>query len=401
MKINVKGENVRTIGRSCSKMYFYKLRIEALNIMEYKGVLETTIKETYPKYLQEKVKKKLEANHIASSTDDLFTSSGESTKLSEQSLTQQLITVLNEKPEETISCIQDLEYFNSYKYSTLFNLNNYNETLLERMIENNLILRYDEGQCDFCTDFQGSDSIKPTFRVINEELVCLKFSNQVTGYLPISDNNSRTIKYPIMVLIHKSLNTVEIRLDKIKGFLKNGDEFFYKKQITFIKEWLESYLKLEINPVNLPPVIEFMRPKLTGNGEVKVTAQAMDLATGAKAILDTGVNDEFVLPLLGELKNLIQENFDLFDSNEQTQQIKVLLNNFILETEETALLPWISLTWTNEIKSKAVKVKFSFNPEYTLLQYYGNNAEMERMNNVTKYIIDNQTEYLKQQVNSE
>lgn len=369
--------------------------------MEYKAVLETTIKETYPKYLQEKVKKKLEANQVVSLIDDLFTSSGESTKLSERSVTNQLITVLNERPEDTISCMEDLEYFNSYKYATLFNLVNYNEAFLERMIESNLILRYDEGQYDLCTDFQGSDQIKPTFRVINESLVCLKFSNQVTGYLPISDSNRRTIKYPILVLIHKSLNTVEIRLDKIKGFLKNGDDFFYKKQITLIKEWLENYLKLEINPVNLPPVIEFTRPKLTGIGEVKVTAQAMDLATGAKAILDTGVNDEFVLPLLGELKNLIQDNVELFDFNEQSQQIKLLLNNFILETEETALLPWISLTWTNEIKSKAVKVKFFFNPEYTLLQYYGNNAEMERMNNVTKYIIDNQTEYLKQEVNPE
>jgi hypothetical protein len=160
-------------------------------------------------------------------------------------------------------------------------------------------------------------------------------------------------------------------------------------------------VKIEADPINLPPVIKSMRKSLSEDGEVKIAAQQMDLATGSKAVLDTGINDDFVLPLLGELKLLIDDNTVLFESNDKTKEIKKLIENFIYETEESASLPWISLTWTNEVKSKAVKVKFSFNPEYTLLYYYGSNAEMERMNNVTKYLIDNRREYLKKEAESE
>lgn len=363
--------------------------------MEYSKVMEMTIKETYPKYLQEKIKKVLEAKNVLSTTEDLFTNSGQAELVSDNSLIQQIISVLKSKTSETIKCIEDLEYFKSYKYTTLFSMSNFNNDYLKKMIENGQIISYDEGKQDISSDFHEIDAIiKPTYRKIDNEFFCLKFSNKITGFLPIGET---TIKYPILAIFNETLNTLEIRIDKIKGFLKNGDDYFYLKQITFIKEWLIRNLKIDLNPVNLPPVIEFMRPNLTGEGEVKVTAQAMDLASGSKAILDTGVSDEFVLPLLGELKILIQDNADLFESNKQTQEIKSLLDNFILETEETAQLPWISLTWTNEIKSKAVKVKFSFSSEYTLLQYYGNNAEMERMNNVTKYLIENQREYLRQE----
>jgi len=141
-------------------------------------------------------------------------------------------------------------------------------------------------------------------------------------------------------------------------------------------------------------------------------------------MLDTGDNDEDVLPLLGELKELLKSNRELFEASpqvtekldnynemaihsreikelmtineeliEQNIQIKELLDNFILETESASDLPWISLSWKHESKSKALKVKFSFNymqKEYSLLQYYFNNkTEMERMNYVTRYLIEN------------
>lgn len=366
--------------------------------MNYLDILQSTIESTYPKYLQQKVKKMLESRNIVSPDEDLFTTSGQSVAFQdEDTLVWQLKSVLESKPDDTIKCIEDLEYYNPYKYAVLFSLNNYNEDLVHKLVESDQILKFPEAN-DTCTDFSLDEPVKPTLRIINDSLICLKFSNKITGYLPVRENNVRVIKYTLLILIHKNLNTLEIRLDKIKGFFKNGDEFFYTKQINFVREWLVNNLNIDLDPINLPPVIEFIRPKLTGDGEVKVTAQAMDLATGAKAILDTGINDDFVLPLLGELKMLLADNTVLFDSNEKTKEIKVLIENFIFETEETASLPWISLTWTNEVKSKAIKVKFSFNPEYTLLYYYGNNAEMERMNNVTKYLIDNRTEYLSGQI---
>jgi hypothetical protein len=370
-------------------------------LVSYNNLLKTTIEMTYPKYLQDKLKKILEGKSIISSTDNLFTLTDTAAKVSDSdTLLHQLLDALEKQPDATIAALEDMEYFNPYKYATLFTYENYNDEILDKMIDNQLVIRYDEKQCDVCCDITNSGlTIKPTYRKISEDIDCLKFNIELKGFIPLTENGTRLIKYPILALIHKNLNTVEIRLDKVKGLFKNNDEYFYTKQMSYVRDWIVQYLKLEIEAVNLPPVIEFLIPKLNENDQnvVKVAAQAMNLAKGLKAILDTGISDEFVLPLLGELKNLIKDNVDLFKSNDKTMEINELLENFILETEESASLPWISLAWTHEKKSKAVKVKFSFNSEFTLLQYYGNNAEMERMNNVTKYLIDNQNEYLRQE----
>lgn len=376
-----------------------------LELQEYRAVLVETISETYPKYLQEKVVKKLEANNIISTSNDLLSEAAISLDVSNQPFFDQIRNAVEQNPDDTIRVIEELEYEYSYKYAVLFNHNSDNiEAKLTELVEGNLVnnLTSEDFTFDYCSDNSESPRVIPTYKMINEEIDCLKFSKKVIGFLPVSGDNQRVVKYPIVVLLYKTEKVLEIRFDKIKGFLKNGDEFFYIKQIQWVSAWLQSKLDLELVAMNLAPIIEYTIPKENNDetSEVVVTAQAMNLASGSKAVLDTGVNDQFVLPLLGELKNLIRDNEELFNTNDETKEIKSKLTTFIFETEESSHLPWISLTWKNETKSKAVKVKFSFNylgQEYSLLQYYGNNAEMERMNNVTKYLIENQREYLNQE----
>ncbi|MCW1927364.1 hypothetical protein [Bhargavaea beijingensis] len=371
---------------------------------EYKSMITETINEIYPKYLQKKVIKKLEANNIISTTKDLLSEAEVTIDTSEEGEFEKIKKAI-EQNDDSLTLIENLEYENSYKYAALFDCDTEDlHEQLESAIKGKFILDANDESFshDLCSSFSEEEKIIPTYKLING-IYCLKFSNKLTGYLPMSGDNRRIVKYPIIVLLYKDVNTLEIRLDKIKGFLKNGDEYFYLKQFQYVVEWLKENLNLNIEAMNLAPVIDFIINPLESEdqtSEVVVTAQAMNLATGSKAILDTGVNDQFILPLLGELKNLIRDNGELFNSNEETKEIKGKLDTFIFETEETAHLPWISLTWKNENKSKAVKVKFSFNylgQEFSLLQYYGNNAEMERMNNVTKYIIENKRKYLSQE----
>jgi hypothetical protein len=366
--------------------------------MIYKDIIKTTLASTYPKYSQEKVKKRLEQNSVISSSGSLF---GDTVVVApDASLLTQLNTVFDANPDELIRHVEDLEYFHTYKYATLFDLVNYDISVIEALIERGSIISYESNANDQCTRFSDEMvGVSPTYRKLNDSIDCLKFSNEITGYLPIRDDNQRIIKYPILVLIHKELNAVEIRLDKTKGYFRsgNGDDNFYTKQIAYVESWLGQNLGWDLSPINLAPVIEFIKPRLQRNGDIRVSAQAMDLATGSKAILDTGINDEFVLPLLGELQYLIADNLQLFESNEETKSIKELIENFIMETERTSNMPWLSLTWTHEVKARAVKVKFSFLPVYTLLNYYGSNAEMERMNDVTKYLIENRTDYLNEE----
>lgn len=367
----------------------------------------TTINELYPKYLMKRVIKKLESNCLISNEDDLFSNSSLAVNISDVSKKDdkdldekntpflKIERAVTEKVE-CINVIEEMEYELPYKYAVLFALNKPLDDNINNLIENGIIKNFDDKtfEGDICTNFDFLEHIKPTFKSISENVDALKFSHLVTGYLPTEGNNKRIIKYPIIVLIHKKLNVLEVRFDHIKGLFKNGDEYFYVKEVKKVLDWIESYLNGDLIPLDLQPTVEYVSKK--DSTEVNVAAQAMNLKAGSKAVLDTGVNDEYVLPLLGELKQLIKENEELFNTNKKTMEILNILENFIFETEETSDLPWISLSWPNAKKSKTLKVKFSFNykgQDYDLLQYYGSNAEMERMNYVTQYLIENKREY--------
>lgn len=371
----------------------------------YKELMLATIKETYTKYLKEKILKTLESQYLISRDNNLFSESSGTVIIDNDNISEyEKIEFALNKNDDCIKVIEDLEYDIPYKYSTLFESPNSIEEKLKMLIEKGLII--DSSNDNFtngiCSVFDLSDIIKPTYKIINDDIIALKFNQIITGFLPIEGDNKRKIKYPIVLLFHKSINIIEIRIDKIKGFLKNGDDYFYVKQIQYVHQWFESNFNLTLQPLNLQPIIDHISRK--ESAEVSVSAQQMNLASGSKATLDTGVNDELVLPLLGELKNFLKDNDELFKSNDKTLEILEKLNNFIIETEDTADLPWISLTWPNEKKSKIIKVKFSFNyngQPYDLLQYYRSNAEMEGMNNVTRYLIENKREYESQNITSQ
>ena len=43
-----------------------------------------------------------------------------------------------------------------------------------------------------------------------------------------------------------------------------------------------------------------------------VSAQSMNINSGAKATLDSSSSKDIILPILGEIKNLLEENVELF-----------------------------------------------------------------------------------------
>lgn len=364
----------------------------------YVNLVLETINETYPKYQQQRVIKSLVSNCFLSEKHDLLSNANISVTVTEKNDTEpielQKINKVIKENNRAIQVIEDLEYEHSFKYSTLFEISEFPSEAIDELISKGLILEYgnEDFSHDHCSFFDELDKIKPTYKKF-DSIVTLKFNRKVTGYSPANGEKKET-KYPILVLFFKEENIIEIRFDTIKGYFKKGDDYFYIRQIETVVEWLEKNLLIELAPLNLAPIVDYISNKDTG--EVDVAAQAMNLITGSKVVLDTGVDDVVILPLLGELKLFINENEELFKSNKETMEIYEKLTNFIFETEETSNLPWISLRWRHETKSKHIKVKFSFNfkgQDYDVLQYYSNNAEMERMNYVTRYLINNKNEY--------
>ena len=126
----------------------------------------------------------------------------------------------------------------------------------------------------------------------------------------------------------------------------------------------------------------------------KKIAQYMKINTGQYAQLEVGNNQEYILPFIGELKNIL---LDYQDELEKVPALKDTLDQFMFEKEEMSDYPWIELLWDNDIKTRSIHVKFIFNymnKDYGLIQHYYNNVlvGMERMNYVVDYIASNRTD---------
>lgn len=300
---------------------------------------------------------------------------------------------LNNKVDEVISVIQEWEYDSPYSYSVLFEIKGeWKDTLLAAIDEKMINCIEDE---NFKHDLFSSTIMDcvPSYKKIRN-IDILKFSLHLIGYLPQETDNRRDIVYPIICLLNNETNILEIRYEKAKGYISNQEDGFYIKKIKEVQNKLEDLLGIELLAVNLSPIVKFIKGTLNDveETEVAVSAQALEYHTGSKAILDTGNNDNMILPLIGNLKDILSNYEDLFSANDETKQIRDLLEEIILEAEFLSDHPWITLAWKNEVKSKILKVKFLFNyhgQDFSVLQYYGNNADSERMSYVTQFIFDN------------
>ena len=110
--------------------------------------------------------------------------------------------------------------------------------------------------------------------------------------------------------------------------------------------------------------------------------------------MDVGNNQEYILPFIGELRSLLNDNQAEL---EKVPDFREALEQFMFEMEEMSDYPWIELLWENEIKTRSNRVKFVFNymnKSYCLIQYYYSNVliGMERMNYVIEYIVNHRND---------
>ncbi|MCF8890657.1 hypothetical protein [Priestia megaterium] len=355
---------------------------------DYQEQLKSTVQEMYPKYAQRKLLKDLELLKVVNLKKNRPSTDENILDLSTVEEQEQLTTGLLRKREVTRH-IEKEEFLKSYKYAALFNVSNIEEDTFIQLQEAGKIHNFFSKDYSHDVIYDGITykDIKPT-KYSMGNVIILKFSKLLTGYIP-GTGVKKQIKYPILAVYLKHLGILEVRLDQVRTYFQE-DEFFYDKQITFVLKWFKENIDCDIENINLPPIIEYIGKK--DQDEVNVHAQAMSLKSGGKAVLETGLNENYILPLLGELKELIKSNEELF---EESPEIKMLLDKFISETESTADLPWISLIWKGKNKTKGNIVKFKhnyMNQGYTLLQYYGLQTDMEKMDNVTEYIINNKNE---------
>lgn len=230
----------------------------------------------------------------------------------------------------------------------------------------------------------------------------LKFTFLLDG-IKIRNQKSRAVKTTYSVTVKfweikdENKRFVEIDADNVASYFRLDKTNFFEEMIDMVYEYLQTEFSLVLIPIDLMHTLEEIKDK-EKKGELhnlpKASAQKMVLSSGSQAILDSNDAETIILPILGELKKLIEENEELFSN---CLDAKILIENFIRDTEVTADLPWITFTWDNVIKSKKIQVKFVLSEyPYTLLNYYSHSKGRSGMDDVVESLLQ---EYCNKQNN--
>lgn len=75
----------------------------------------------------------------------------------------------------------------------------------------------------------------------------------------------------------------------------------------------------------------------------------MNINGGAKATLDSTSSQVLILPILDEIKNLLEDNSELFKESQEGYKI---LNDYIDELEKESELPWVTLSFNKKNSSQ-------------------------------------------------
>lgn len=276
---------------------------------------------------------------------------------------------------ESFGILEEWEYVRDYRYSVIFTTENFNSGL-------DAAAQFTSFERKCFPFYSGIES--PVFWNYNEDIAFLKFNRVFDAIAPNTDEEVR-IRYPIIATFHKNAKLIEIRFDTLRTVFIEGPDDFYIELIASIQHFFNRELNCELTPLDLDFLITTGQ---SGYGGVRLVAQSMRMANGTCAELDSGKNEQYLLPFVGELSDFLVRFEDSFN---RVPDLKHAFEDFIDEKNTMSYYPWITLLWENGCKTKASKVKFTFNycqKDYCLMQHYFSSTlvGMERMNNVVGFI---------------
>jgi len=276
--------------------------------------------------------------------------------------------------DKAIELYEKEQFFDCYKYSAIFSFNNLEQII--RTIEN-------IPDCKFSNDIVIYDTLKNPKKILIDDKIAIKFNKKYTAVHP-QTREEMFLDYPILIIIHKKEKIVEIRLNSISDFfIEKRTQLVYAEIIKELIEYMEKNWKIEVQPLE----IGFIRGEIKENQNIKIIEQSMNMSEGSKAQLSVGNSKNYVLPFIGEMKEMI-EHESVFKKN---PEVKEILENFIKRKEELTDYPWIKIEIIGNTKSQNINEKLNFNymnQGYCLIQHYHNPTVegMERMNDVIKHI---------------
>ena len=279
------------------------------------------------------------------------------------------------------------EFIKLYKYSLpLFYRSDSKETIEKMLIQ---IGAKEFNPDKFIPEFILSTSLKEATPLYwkNDGDLFIKFVLQKT-YVQPDTFDQIDYRYPIIIYLNTENSILDIRYDSTR-YNSNSvvSSAAYEMIVTECMDWIKNNLQIDLFTCDHTDIIQIINDKQNEN--VKIYKQMMQMSTGASAELTASENTDYVLPFIGELRELIDENEEIFNKADDVKQI---LLQYLADKEATASYPYIYVKWVRPVESQSyiVKVTFDyFSRKYTLLQHITGNCKdlgMERMNDAIKYL---------------
>lgn len=291
--------------------------------------------------------------------------------------------------------IEQWEFEKSYKYSVLFDMPSFSKALIESMVEKKEIIQYESLGESYETLHSEINSLTVPVVCFYDRYAIIKFSIKLKAINV--DGLEVKNRYPICAVFYYDEKVLEIRFDSIKNEF-GVDKFNY---VDSVQEWFDKKTNQNLHAIDCQ---EFIGPIVSGkqqvidefNDNLYVIEQDMILNTGGKATIGIGNDERKIIPFIGELKELMIEEEDLFKQNPKIQE---LLLAFISNKESLSVYPWVKVGFTKSCNA-SVKIMFNYDRRhYTLFQHITDaksaNFKRERMDNVTDFITKTRSEFNK------
>lgn len=336
------------------------------------------------KMLQKYICKKLEDEKLIT-FDDQFSLFETDTKKLQFHSRKDIRTIISQTAtnNEYIGFYELWEFEKLYKYSVPLFFEISEKMSVQKIIEEKQYTMFTKN------NFETTDIINTDLREANPicfidgEQIFIKFVLQKST--AVGDIESVDYRYPIIIYINH--NFLEIRYDSIKFHPGVNNFNFYESNVLECIRWLKNELGMSIFTCNHAHIIENI--KNNDNDSVKLYKQMMEMSTGGSAELTASEQTDYVLPFTDEIRELISENEELFES---VPEVKELLLQYLNEKEETANYPYIYVKWINSVASQSYIVKITFDyfsRRLTILQHITGSCKdlgMGRMNDAIRYL---------------
>lgn len=296
--------------------------------------------------------------------------------------------IINEtaKNIEFLPFYDKFDFLKLYKYSIPFYYEGNVENKILQLLKNKNEMK-EYGDKNITKKYSIASNHKdviPMYYKIDDKHFAVKFVFQKTYY----KGNGEPVNYRYIVVVYFDENNklLEIRYDSLKYSPTIDSRTVYMNNIENTIEWIKDKLGLKVFRCNCEDFLDVV--KADEENEVKIFKQMMDMGSSGAAELTASQEEDFILPFIGEIQELINENEELFNQN---KEIKDLLLEYIKEKEMTASYPYVYLMWKRAVASESfiVKITFSyFDKMYIQLQHITGNCtdfRMERMNDAIEF----------------